>query len=409
MSPGIKVFLTLTVITALYAGSQGQGLAVFASMLIITAVVLAYLWNQYAFSRLTVERRISRRRVELGQEVQYELDITNDKVLPLLWLRIQDRVPDHAQFVRAKVIRKVLGSSFFLFNDVFSLRWYQRATRRYAFIPTHRGYYEFGPATMYHAGAFGLFENTSQELLDSADLIVYPKILPLRDMGLDYQQLFGRRPRDGWIHTDPLNIMGVRPYQTSDSMKAINWKASARHQQLESNVEKPSLDDEIHIFLQAVAPGAWWELAEQNAVEISLIAAASLVDAAGRQGRRVGLYSNLAQKKSGSVQGTVLRPGALKDQRTRLLTALALMQSYSIGKLEAIMQRQKQAIPAGSRVLLICSEPSDTLRRSLMDYQRCYQLTVIQLGPKERDLPGVHRIVLDREVPWHERTSLETA
>ena len=409
MSPGIKLFLTIAVFTALYAGAQGEVLAVFASVLILAAVFLAYGWNRSAFNRLTVERHVDRRRAEFGQELHYELSITNDKFLPLLWLRIHDRIPEQAVFRLNKVIRKVLGSQHFMFQDVFSLGWYQRAVRRYAFVPRRRGYYEFGPAVVYQAGAFGLFENSSQEIMETVDLIVYPKILALHEMGLDYQQLFGRRPRDGWVHTDPLNVMGVRPYQTTDSLKSINWKASARHQQLESNVEKPSLDDEIHIFLEAVAPTSWWEMSEQNAIEASIMATASIADVACRKGRRVGLYSNLARKRSAGQEGTILAPGSLKDQRNRIMTALALMQGYSSGKLTATMERLKRTIPSGSRGIVVCGEPNDQMQRLLMAYHRRYRLTVIQLGPRTGEMPAIHRLFIDKEVDWHDRVVLETA
>jgi len=409
MSAGVKAFLFAAMVIGVYGGYQGQVLTVFASVLIAVALGLAFVWNKYAFYRLQVQRRISRRKAEFGQSVHYELEVVNDKFLPLLWLRVTDQVPAGLDFVRQGVVRRVLGAEYFSFRDVFSLGWYQRATRRYAVTPTQRGYYQFGPGRVYHAGSFGLFENTLEEALGHADLIVFPKILSLAQLGLDYHQLFGRRPREGWIHTDPLNIMGVRPYQSTDSMRAINWKASARHQQLETNVEKPSMDDEVHIFLESATPGAWWEWSERNAVEVSIMAAASLVESACQAKRRVGIYSNLAQKRSGPRGGTIVRPGQHQDQRDRVLTALAMMQSYSIGKLTSILEREKRRIPPGSRVIVIAGEPGEQLRRCLTDYQRRYNLTLVQLGPKEQELPGIHRLFLDREVPWDERTQLEIA
>lgn len=398
MSLGVSVFLTFAAGFGVFATLSGQWLTAFASGVMLLGVGVLYVWNRNALARFTVTRTISAEKVPCGRPVYYEIEMANRKLLPLFWLHISDRVPEQAQFVQDRFIAKVLSSSQAYFSDVLNLGWYEVVRRRYRFVPTRRGLYEFGPGRVSSAGVFGLFEPSRPQSLPGTELLVFPPVLPIEELGLTHRQLFGARPHSGWMHKDPLNIVGVRPYQSGDQRAAVNWKASARHGQLEVNVEKPSFDQEIHVFLAGSDPSQTWEIHRVQRTEAAITAAASVVEQACRRRQPVGFYTNLSVKKTLSRSGVILRPGNIQGQRQRIFTAMALLHDFALTSMIQVLAAEKRRLPAGARVVVIGEQPAAPLAAVLAQWARTFNLLYLQLGPGAEGIRGVDRVLLDEEV-----------
>lgn len=404
----INIYLIVVGIIGFLAGVFGSSLLLVASLMTILIISLARLWNKYAFAKLSVKRSLSQQKVEFGQKMYYTIELENRKILPLLSLKFEDKISEGIKFVNQKVLTKVFARNMNKFEDIFSLKWYQRTKRSYEFVPLRRGLYQFGFFKLHYSGIFGLFRNTLNES-KSRELIVFPRIVPLSKFGLNESQLFGSKMRKGWIFEDPLNQVGVRPYHRSDNIKQINWKASARHNQLESNIYNPSFDKELHIFLNAPVQGAWWNQTEKNKLELGIICAASIIEYSSKYGYQIGLYTNISSKNHKNSSYISVKPGKDSGQRERLLTNLALLQTFSIGKISRIMEIEAKKIKNGSTVIIISSSLDSELKKMLRYYNRFYQLVLICIGndPTKERLTGIEQYWTAGGESWDEIKSLE--
>lgn len=328
------------------------------------------------------------------------MEIENRKLLPLFWLKIEDKVSRGIKFVNQNFIIDITGKQNNLFQDLLSLRWYENIKRSYEVIAEKRGVYSFGRGRLIYSGFFGLFNKYLSDS-DSRELIVYPRVLPLSIPNINFSRPFGRKSSPGWIFKDELNRVGVRPYQMFDQMKDINWKTSARHLQLESNIYKPALDREIHIFLESRTGDRVWHGIDLNRFESGIISVSSLCEYCFKAGYQVGFYSNGLIINNSNY--TRLRPGKVREQRKRIMTSLAMLRPLNSNNLSRIMQIEKKHIRTGSTVVVITAIMDNELRATLNHYRRGFKIVVIKLGERIKDiLKGIEIYYLDEEDDWDE-------
>ena len=71
-----------------------QGLLLVVGSLVIVIALVARLWDRFAFRRVTHTRKLSRQRAFIGDSLEYSVTLNNDKILPLIWVDIQDAFPE---------------------------------------------------------------------------------------------------------------------------------------------------------------------------------------------------------------------------------------------------------------------------------------------------------------------------
>ena len=122
-------------------------------------------------------------------------------------------------------------------------------------------------------------------------MIVYPKIVALRDLGFPSQSPFGTLPSRERIFEDPTRIQGVRDYQPGDSLRRMDWKTSARVGSLQVRRYEPAIALETAILLnlnrrRLCADGA------VPATEMGIVVAASVAVHLVEKRQAVGLATN---------------------------------------------------------------------------------------------------------------------
>jgi hypothetical protein len=160
--------------------------------------------------------------------------------------------------------------------------------------------------------------------------------------------------------------------------------------------------------------------------ELSICAAASVVDWALDQGYAVGLYTNTlmfmpeegAQQhtdesgESSQQDATTSRLNRLRirlpasshqEQRRRIMEVLARIQSFFGSRIEDVLQTERTRLPAGSTVVLVTS----TLSEQLIDilsrvYQNGHSVTILFVGDTPPPLKLAHIPIyhLGGETTW---------
>jgi len=286
--PSVALF-ALVLVLGLFARAVPLVLLALAVLLVVG---LAHLWRRHGLTGLEYRRQFGRRGLEHGQSTHYEIEIVNRKLLPLLWLEIEEEVPralapewgQHQPAAHPERVRVRLR---------LALWPYERVRRRTRITGVARGEHAFGPVRLRVSDPFGLL--VQEAVIDAIEtLVVYPRVLPVTVSGLPARQPLGTRAVRRWLFEDPTRVGGVREYRPGDDQRRLHWAATARTQRLQAKVYEPTTDQQVMIFLDVqTVPGPWWGLQyDPEALELAVLTAAALVNWALERRYPVGLATN---------------------------------------------------------------------------------------------------------------------
>jgi len=386
--------LSVLLILALFMKS---GLLLLALLLLGAAALVAIQWGQHALDRIEYHRQFDRVRCFPGEEVELRVELTNRKVLPVTYLTVDDQVPDELEIHSRKLtfIRRGKG----LLRLVFGMAWYQKVIRHYRVTATRRGVYSLGPVRVTGGDPFGFVQHDI-ELDERAELVVYPRIVPLEQLGIPSRRPFGDlRSRDR-LFEDPLRFAGVRDYQPGDPLSRIHWKASAATGRLAVKLLDPSSHLGVAVFINTWGWELFWMGSEQDAIEAACTTAASVVQWAMDEGVPVGLYAN------GFVTGwggrLRLPPARGPQVLPHALEGLARLFAPSRTPVADILAEESRGLAYGTSVVVITRQVLDGTADELMRIHRSGRpVTLILVGEQKVAIPALPGISI-YEVPREE-------
>jgi uncharacterized protein (DUF58 family) len=357
------------------------------SLVLITLLFLltggvSRLWNRFCLHRVEYRRHLSRNQVFFGEEIVYEIEVTNRKPLPLPWLHIEDELPNNVTLLRGRAI--ATAEDRVILNNIFPINWYHRVRRRFPIRCPQRGCFIFGPTRIRSGDLFGFFQR--EKCIQELDyLLVYPRLVPLDRLGIPSKQLFGDIRMRRHLFQDPVLTAGVRDYHFGDSLKRIHWKSTARLGKLQTKVYEPTTTIDLSIFLDVrTLEAPYWGSVFQLQ-ELGIIAAASISQHALKEGYRVGLYVNQITRFS---QGMVRVPHSQHpDQLLHILEALAQLHQVEAIPASRFIRQEARNVPWGSTLLVIAAQTSDELLAELMDLKRAGRsVALIKVGGTAQEI-----------------------
>ncbi len=223
----LAIFTVAIYVVALTVGLR---LLYYLAYVLAAVLVVAFLWAHFGKRGLRVRRTVEPAQAQVGATVQETIEIDNLSWLRKLWLEVRDRSTLPGHHVGAVITLK--GHS--------AKRWRVRT------LCIHRGLYRLGPTAILTGDPFGLYM-MGRVFDTSAELLVYPAIVPLQHFGLPFGELpGGARTERRAFHSTP-NAAGIRDYLPGDSMSRIHWPVSARAQKL--MVKEFELDPTADLWL----------------------------------------------------------------------------------------------------------------------------------------------------------------
>ncbi len=319
------------------------------SMLILLTAGVAWVWNRFSLERVGYQRTLSETRVSPGETVTLTVRVANHKALPLAWLEALDEFPARLPLIKGKAV-KSMNPLIAILGHAMSLRWYERLTWHYELLAAARGYYSFGPLVFRSGDPFGFFERTDRRT-GVDHLIVYPRIVPLEQLGIQTRQPFGDVRSQERIFEDVSRTIGIRDWQQGDDLHRIHWKATARRQSLQVRIFEPTSTLNVAIFLNVATLPETWEGSDPALLEETIVVAASLANYGLESRCQVGLYANTSLPESD--QPIRIPPGRKPGQLTDILEALAKITPFPIAPLELILSAEAGRLPWGATVVVV--------------------------------------------------------
>ena len=260
---------------------------------IVIYSISKHFYNRFWDKNLSVNLSFSKNEAYVGEKIKLYEVITNKKPMPVPLLMVKFVTSKHL-----KISDTSDNSSFnnvtdkYYRNDILNLGIYQRVTRTLEVECTHRGFYTVKNIELvYHDLIFGYKDVVSVPF--ELSLYVLPKMLHIKGFEPVYKNIMGDIICRRLINEDPFEFKGIRDYQIYDSMKSINWKASARDGSLKVNEKNHTSSVSVTILLNLESRTATRNL-ETDEAAISLAArfASDLV----HNGIRISLITNAAEK-----------------------------------------------------------------------------------------------------------------
>lgn len=192
-------------------------------LLLLLLVALTFLDTLLLFNTKTgiKGKRIVPEKFSNGDENDVFLKIENYYTFPV-FVRIIDELPEQFQVRNFKIDRKLRASS----SNEF----------RYQLRPVERGEYHFGKLNIYATSVFGLV--TRRFTTDNHAMVpTYPSFIQLRKYDLlaisNNLHQYGIKKIRRIGHT--MEFEQIKEYVLGDDMRTVNWKATAKKNQLMVN------------------------------------------------------------------------------------------------------------------------------------------------------------------------------
>ena len=269
-----------------------------------------------------------------------------------------------------------------------SLLPYQRVTWKYALRCNSRGYHRIGPVRLRSGDIFG-FSSTETQYSETDHLLVYPRVVELEQLKLPSEFPLGEGKGKRPLFRDTTRINGQREYRSTDPMKQIDWKATARISRLQTKIFEPVVSLNVLVALNATTSEQPWETSNRRLFERGVTVAASVASYAAKHGYSFGLVSNAVATFSAKYISVPL--GASPSQITLVLEALAMAGPYAVTSLPNVLKGERKSLPPGSTVVLVTSIVTDSLASEVREMKgQGYQVLVVYAGDGQpaMEMPG---------------------
>ncbi len=247
---------------------------------IIYFLIGAYLfgrwWRDRSLAALEFTRTLNP-RILLGETVSVRLEVANRGWLPLPWVRIHESLPVELAIPN-------------FFRRALALGPRGRTAVEYQLRGNKRGYYRIGPLYLQSGDLLGL-EDVRERQGAPDHLTVYPRIVPIQKCPIPSFSPIGVLRFYRPLFEDPSRVVGKRDYQSGDSMRRIDWKASAAAGRLQVRQYEPAISLEVSIFLN-LSERDFESRSRIDAAELAVVTAASLAAFVNRKRQPVGLVTN---------------------------------------------------------------------------------------------------------------------
>ncbi len=364
--------------------------------LFFAVYLLSRLWARRTVEGLRVQRRFVDHAF-FGDRVTVDVTVHNARWLPIPWLEINETLP--VQLIAPPFHRQVI-----------SLGPRERRHLRYTLSCRRRGYYPIGPLIVQTGDLLGI-ERRSLARTEPDHLTVYPRVVPLQQLGLPTHSPLVALPAPSPLFEDPARVMGVRDYQPGDSPRRIHWTATASAGRLLVKNYQPAIARETLICLDLNQED--YERGQRyTATELAIVAAASIAShVVVEEGLPVGLTTEARDPLLDDRTRFFLPPRSERAHLMSLLEVLARVQVTSAAPFVELLRRETVNLSWGGTLAIITGRESEAMFDVLVYLRRAgfaVALILVQPGrPSARWQEWANVLGVPVHRVWHEH-DLET-
>ena len=321
---------------------------------VVGTVALGRWWSGRALKSVRVQR-IFNNRAFINDQITIRLDLVNAGNLPVVWLRLHDSLP--TELAGAEAFRQVISLG-------------PRASRRFEYTiqPLRRGYYQVGPLYVHSGDLLGFSEEQGRQS-EIEHLTVYPRVVPLAHVGLPSRSPMGTLRHRQPIFEDPSRVRGKRDYAAGDSLRRVDWKATASAGRMQVKLFEPSIALETAIYLN-LDRGDYYYRTQNDATELGIVVAASLANWITANKQAAGFATNGADMLSADGRAPALPPEKSRGHLMHILDVLARIQTTEHRSFVELLRRERPRLQWGTTVILITGDADQAMFEELLQLRR---------------------------------------
>ena len=345
---GLALLLLATAIAGTYLATDVTFLA--GALLLVGLGARG--WAALAFARVSYTRKLSRTRAFRGDHVELQSILANPRLLPLPWVEVWEQLPVGLSPDGPRE-RSFSAPDRVWVNRGLALWPYQRLRWRRQLRCAKRGVFRLGETRLRTGDPFGFFER-ERATRDGVEILVYPRVVPLRRLGLPLHHPSLDVVSPSSPVTDPTRTATIREYRPDDPQRLIHWASTARHGALQVRVLEPATS--LHVSLLLDVRGFGFGRQHEELLEQALSAIASIAVYLQSQSAPLGFLAN-------TDPPLVIPPAASVPHLQAVLESLARLRLTPAAR--PIVPWAVNRLPRGNTVVLTASEHAPDLARSI--------------------------------------------
>ncbi|WP_042161794.1 DUF58 domain-containing protein [Paenibacillus gorillae] len=323
----------------------------FGIMAIIVLFIQAKLFGRYALRNIGYTRHFQKRSCYRGEQLELIEQLTNEKWLPVPWLRVESQLSASLHFQHQENLDVSSGQLSQNHKSFFALMPFTKITRRHRITAAKRGLYQLQTVTLTGGDLLGMGQQTRQIPLGGV-LVVYPRPAEVPVNELPSHSWQGELSVRRWIIEDPFVITGARDYRTGDGYKQVNWKATARAGRLQVHQYDFTADRKLMVYLNVEDREAMWRSVTSEAIiERGIEMAAGAAQSVIQSGMEAGFGCNMPM--FGGMDSTILEPRGGNGQLIELLEAMARLELTRTERFIELLQREADYAYSQRDILII--------------------------------------------------------
>ena len=306
-----------------------KNLILIASLL-LAMVYLSKLWSKWSIKKIHYSFDAEKKKGFPGESISLQATVSNDKLLPI---GVKLKIPVD------KKLNSFSNADTHGLCEESHLLWYDQASWQWQLSANHRGCFRIGPPFLETGDLLGFFQQRKC-LSQSVEMIIYPKPIVLNFLSSPVRELFGKPGFKSPVK-DPVYPIATQDYCPGDPAKNIHWKASARHNRLQSKIFDPSSQRKT-LFLVDVS--SFKKKMNEDLFEKTLEVVAAMIMEFERQGSPYGILSN-GNMTGGADASLSIATGP--EQLSMAMELLARLQRTTATPMQTILFKEDR-IPGGT-------------------------------------------------------------
>ena len=251
------------IVVALQAGAVcaffGQTYPAAALIFLALTAGGARLWAFASAKGITIRVSSKIRGLFPGDEAAFDIEVTNNKFLPVLWLELFCPLARNLCMVPENCRQPDEWETFRLDEEGFSMDlvgekrfspflWYETVRFTSRWEARRRGVYSMSGWRLRTGDGLGLTQVERPILReDVCRFAVYPRLIPVSP-DIFLRSLWNADTGTRGVMEDPTIIRSTRDYMSSDPFKRINWRLRARGLPLSVNVFEDITPKSVHFI-----------------------------------------------------------------------------------------------------------------------------------------------------------------
>ena len=360
------IWAPITVVVVLLGIAVGEIIVSLVASTVLVAGWAAWVWTRYALERLLSRVEISQTHAFVGETLRLTLRLENRKIVPLTALQVRINLPEilepsNQPFSRLHESAPQEG----VVVRSTSMRWYERLTWSFDVPLITRGHFQLARIDLKSGDLFGIYRRERTDETEHT-LWVYPEVIALERLGVPRMRPQGEQRGGQRLFEDPTRLQTIRDYRPGDPLKRVDWKATARRQELQSRVYDPSSDLIAMVALNVSTLPHAWQGFFGDIFERAVSVAASLANDFADDRVPVGLLANCTWPG----HDTAIRVPASRSpgQMTKILEALAMADVFTLVRIERMLSEER--LTYGSTLALVTAVLTPALESSLLRLKR---------------------------------------